>query len=179
MSFFGLFGDEEQQQPASIWDHVGGGAATGAVGGAAFMGLGAIPGAIFGGLAGLASGLLGDEPAQGGYKLGDSYNQFGGLAPDDAGLRARLDHQVNDPLGIAEANQGKDIHQLLGMGEPVSMDESNRRFDRGTQRYDAAWKKYQQESNVYNNLDPDEKRSRQAKGDFGPMAPDRKSYNIG
>lgn len=40
-----------------IWGHVLDGAATGALGGAAFAGVGAIPGAIGGGLVGLANGL--------------------------------------------------------------------------------------------------------------------------
>lgn len=37
----------------------------------------------------------------------------------------------HDPLLAAELNRGKDIHQLLGMAEPTSMDEQLRRQARG------------------------------------------------
>lgn len=96
-----------------IWDSLT------AMGSTALSLAGGVPGAIAGAVGGLAD-EAGDKPR---YTMGEEYHRDEGLW----GMVTAADH---DPLLAAELNRGKDIHQLLGMGEPTSMDEQLRRMER-------------------------------------------------
>jgi hypothetical protein len=110
------FSDDKAGETRSggIWDSIT------SAGGTALSLLGGAPAAIATAIGGLADDADIDKPR---YTMGEEYAK-------DEGLWGMKEAAQNDPLLAAELNRGKDIHQLLGMQEPTSMDEQLRRMER-------------------------------------------------